>query len=98
MLFFGVRGGKSLLVGVILLEKLLGISVAQTLVMVICEAVSLLRILGVQKSGEIREVQDDDRWAPAFSSTSHKEQEKYSKIIVSAGMRPEHMHTLLGTE
>lgn len=45
----GVRGETSLLVGVILLEKLLGSFVAQTLVMMICEAVSLLRILGCKK-------------------------------------------------
>lgn len=46
----------------------------------------------MQKSGEIREVQEDDSWAPAFSSASHKGQEKYSKIVVSAGMRPEHVY------
>lgn len=51
---------------------------------------------GVQKSGEIREVQEDDSCASAFSSASHKGEEKYRRIIVSARMTPEHVYTLLG--
>lgn len=39
--------------------KNLGSSVAQILIMMICKAVCLLRVLGVQKSGEIKKVQDD---------------------------------------
>jgi len=90
--------GTSLLVRVILLEKLLGSSVAQTLVMVICEAVSLQRILGCKTVVKLGKCKKMTAEPPVFSSASHKGQEKYSNVIVSAGMRPEHMHTLLGTE
>lgn len=94
----GVRRETSLPVGVILQEKLLESSVAQTLEGDDLWGSIFAEDSGVQKSGEIREVQEDGSWTPAFSSASHKWQEKYSKIIVSSRMMPEDMYTLLGTE
>lgn len=88
MLCSGMRKEISLTVRVIFLEKLLGSSDLWGSI--------FAEDSGVQKSGEIREVQEDDSWASAFSSASHKGEEKYRRIIVSARMTPEHVYTLLG--
>lgn len=64
--------------------------------MAICSIYEDSRVLSTTlraKCGEVREMQEDDSWAPA----SHKEQEKCSKILfTSAGRRTEHKHILLG--